>query len=356
MNNSHILSPSEEKIFKKMGGDIFKGKIPLIYKSTAIADVVAKVKKVAPFNSIVLIHGESGVGKEIIARMIHEKSDRTSKELIIVNCAGLSETLLSSELFGHMKGSFTGAIKDKMGRFEIANGGSIFLDEIGDISPNMQLKLLRVIQEGEFERVGGIETIKVDVRIICATNKNLAIEVKSGRFREDLFYRLNVIPIFVPPLRNRREDIIPIAENYIHKFCGENKKNVLQLDQGAKQILIKYSWPGNVRELQNMIERAVVFSSCNLIDEEIILSSINMDQVYSDEPAETCKNMENIFDPIAESLKDKPLKLRTELTEKREILKELKSNNNNKSFTAEKLGMTRPTLYKKLKKYDITVK
>ena len=248
------------------------------------------------------------------------------------------------------------AIKDKMGRFEIANGGTIFLDEIGDISPNMQLKLLRVIQEGEFERVGGIETIKVDVRIICATNKNLAIEVKSGRFREDLFYRLNVIPIFVPPLRNRREDIIPIAENYIHKFCGENKKNVLQLDQGAKKILIEHSWPGNVRELQNLIERAVVFSSCNLIDEEIILSSINMDQVYSDEPAETCKNMENIFDPIAESLKDKPLKLRTELTEKREIQKELKSNNNNKSFTAEKLGMTRPTLYKKLKKYDITVK
>ncbi len=218
------------------------------------------VQRAAPTKANVLILGESGTGKELIAQALHEASPRKDKPFIKVNCGALTETLLESELFGHEKGSFTGAIARKEGRFELADGGTLFLDEIGDIAPSTQVKLLRVLQQREFERVGGTQTLKVDVRIVAATNKDLAAEVKAGRFREDLYYRLNVVAVTLPPLRRRKSDIPALISHFISKFADAYGKEIHGLAPGTLNALLAYEWPGNVRELENAIERAVVLA------------------------------------------------------------------------------------------------
>src|SRR5208283_602469 len=214
----------------------------------------------APTKATVLILGESGTGKELIAQAIHEESPRSTKPFVKVNCAALTETLLESELFGHEKGSFTGAVGRREGRFELADGGTIFLDEIGDISPALQMKLLRVLQQREFERVGGTETLKVDVRIVAATNRDLAGEVKAGKFREDLYYRLNVVTVTLPPLRHRKGDIPALVSHFLDRYCKAYNKDIDGLAPGTLNALLAHSWPGNVRELENVIERGVVLA------------------------------------------------------------------------------------------------
>jgi DNA-binding NtrC family response regulator len=223
----------------------------------AVFDVV---KRSAPTRATVLVLGESGTGKELIAQAVHEESIRRDKPFVKVNCAALTESLLESELFGHEKGSFTGAVGKREGRFELADGGTLFLDEIGDISPGMQVKLLRVLQQHEFERVGGTTTIKVDVRLVAATNKNLEAEVIAGRFREDLFYRLNVVTVTLPPLRQRKSDIAMLCNFLIQKYSAEHEKEVVGMAPGALDMLVAYDWPGNIRQLSNVIERAVVLA------------------------------------------------------------------------------------------------
>ncbi len=228
-------------------------------------EVINIAARVADSKASVLITGENGTGKEVLAKAIHYLSSRKNSPFVAVNIPALSETLLESELFGHEKGAFTGAEKLKKGRFEIANGGTIFLDEVGDIPQSIQVKLLRVLQEHQFERVGGTEKIDVNVRIIAATNKDLDKKIKDGSFREDLYYRLNVVLIKIPPLRERKEDIQPMIESFIEKYCKENNKEKLEISREAADLLMKYNYPGNVRELENIIERAVVLTRGNVI-------------------------------------------------------------------------------------------
>ncbi len=232
----------------------------IVGASGALQSVLTIVKKVAKSNTTVLIRGETGTGKELIAGAIHHNSLRASRNFVKVNCAALQENLLESELFGHEKGAFTGADKQRVGRFEQADGGTLFLDEIGDMSANTQAKILRVLQEHEFERLGGTRTLRVDVRVIAATNRNLPLMVSSGQFREDLYYRLNVVSIDMPPLRERKEDIQALAGFFLRRFAGELKKRVDGLSPDANKLLMRYNWPGNIRELENAIERAVLLT------------------------------------------------------------------------------------------------
>jgi two-component system response regulator AtoC len=232
----------------------------VIGDSPAMREVARVTRQVAPSRACVLIVGETGTGKELVARAIHDLSPRQSGPYIRVNCGALTESLLESELFGHVKGSFTGAVDNRTGRFEAAHTGSIFLDEINSTSPKLQVKLLRVLQEGEFERVGDTRTIQVDTRIIAATNRDLLEEIDAGRFREDLFYRLNVVPIFLPPLRERREDIPLLVEFFLKRYGEQNRREIARVDPEAMALLCKHDWPGNVRELQNYMERAVILS------------------------------------------------------------------------------------------------
>jgi len=232
----------------------------IVGSSPALQKVLDIVRKVAKSNTTVLIRGETGTGKELIAGATHHNSLRASRNFVKVNCAALQENLLESELFGHEKGAFTGADKQRIGRFEQADGGSLFLDEIGDMSPSTQAKILRVLQEHEFERLGGTRTLKVDVRLIAATNRDLSVMVQSGQFREDLYYRLNVVSIEMPPLRERKDDIVPLANSFIRRFSGELKKKIEGLEPEAQKLLMRYNWPGNIRELENAIERAMLLS------------------------------------------------------------------------------------------------
>jgi two-component system, NtrC family, response regulator AtoC len=232
----------------------------IVGSSAALQHVLGIVRKVAKSNTTVLIRGETGSGKELIAGAIHHNSLRSGRNFVKVNCAALQENLLESELFGHEKGAFTGADKQRIGRFEQADGGSLFLDEIGDMSPNTQAKILRVLQEHEFERLGGTRTLRVDVRLIAATNRDLSTMVAGGQFREDLYYRLNVVSIEMPPLRERKEDIVPLADFFIRRFAGELKKKIDGIDPDAQKMLMRYNWPGNIRELENAIERAILLT------------------------------------------------------------------------------------------------
>jgi two-component system NtrC family response regulator/two-component system response regulator HydG len=232
----------------------------IVGESPELQAVFEVIKQAAPTKATVLILGESGTGKELVAQALHEESPRKDKPFIKVNCAALSESLLESELFGHEKGSFTGAIGRKEGRFELSDGGTLFLDEVGEISPSLQIKLLRVLQTREFERVGGTTTLKVDVRLVAATNKDLAAEVKAGRFREDLYYRLNVVAVTLPSLRQRKGDIPALVSHFIQKYSGSYGKTVKGLAPGTLNALLNHSWPGNVRELENAVERAVVLT------------------------------------------------------------------------------------------------
>jgi Nif-specific regulatory protein len=240
-------------------GDIYDFE-RIIGSSGALEKVLDVVRKVAKSNTTVLVRGETGTGKELIAGAIHHNSNRASRNFIKVNCAALQENLLESELFGHEKGAFTGADKQRIGRFEQADGGTLFLDEIGDMSPNTQAKILRVLQEHEFERLGGTRTLKVDVRLMAATNRDLPSMVAAGGFREDLYYRLNVVTIEMPPLRERKDDIAPLTSSFIRRFSGELKKKVQGVDNDALKLLMRYHWPGNIRELENAIERAMLLA------------------------------------------------------------------------------------------------
>jgi DNA-binding NtrC family response regulator len=237
----------------------------IVGSSPSLQRVLDIVKKVAKSNTTVLIRGETGTGKELIAGAIHHNSLRTSRNFVKVNCAALQENLLESELFGHEKGAFTGADKQRIGRFEQADGGTLFLDEIGDMSPSTQAKILRVLQEHEFERLGGTRTVRVDVRLIAATNRDLAGMVQAGQFREDLYYRLNVVSIEMPPLRERKDDIVPLANSFIRRFSGELKKRIDGLEAEAQKLLMRYNWPGNIRELENAIERAMLLTESRAI-------------------------------------------------------------------------------------------
>lgn len=233
-------------------------------------DVYRRTRLVAPTRASVLIVGETGTGKELIARAIHRLSPRADGPYVRVNCGALSESLLESELFGHIKGAFTGAIDNKTGRFEAAHGGTIFLDEISSMSPKLQVKLLRVLQEHEFERVGESRTINVDTRVVAATNQLLEDEIEAGRFRDDLYYRLNVVPVFLPPLRERRDDIVLLAKFFLHRYSEENRRDAPELTPDVLQVLLEHDWPGNVRELENFIERAVVLSAGKAITPDLV--------------------------------------------------------------------------------------
>ncbi|MDY0045586.1 MAG: sigma 54-interacting transcriptional regulator, partial [Syntrophales bacterium] len=237
----------------------------IIGKSKGMEEVYGLIAQVSKTNATVLIRGESGTGKELVANAIHYNSMRANRPLIKVNCAALPETVLESELFGHEKGAFTGAIAERKGRFELASGGTIFLDEVGDLPPMVQIRLLRVLQEREFERVGATSTTKVDVRVIAATNRNLEELIKEGKFREDLYYRLNVFPIYIPPLRGRKTDIPLLADHFVDRFSRANNKRIQRICTHALDMLMSYHWPGNVRELENTIERAVVVSNEGVI-------------------------------------------------------------------------------------------
>jgi DNA-binding NtrC family response regulator len=237
----------------------------IVGSSAALQRVLDIVKKVAKSNATVLIRGETGTGKELIAGAIHHNSLRSARNFVKVNCAALQENLLESELFGHEKGAFTGADKQRIGRFEQADGGTLFLDEIGDMSSSTQAKILRVLQEHEFERLGGTRTLRVDVRLITATNRDLAAMVQTGQFREDLYYRLNVVSIEMPPLRERKDDIVPLANAFIRRFSGELKKKVDGVDPDGQRLLLRYNWPGNIRELENSIERSMLLAEGRMI-------------------------------------------------------------------------------------------
>lgn len=242
----------------------------MVGKSPAMRQIVEVIRQVSRWDTTVLVRGESGTGKELIANAIHHHSPRAGAAFVKFNCAALPDTLLESELFGHEKGAFTGAVRQRKGRFELADGGTLFLDEIGESSASFQAKLLRILQEGEMERVGGDETLRVNVRIIAATNRHLEEEVRLGHFREDLYYRLNVMPIALPPLRERQEDIAELAHFLVRKI-GQHQGRTLRISEGAIRLLMEYSWPGNVRELENCLERSAVMSESGLIDRDVIL-------------------------------------------------------------------------------------
>jgi len=310
----------------------------IISQSAAMEVVLNTATRVAQSSASVLVRGESGVGKELIAKAVHFTSDRNDKPFVAVNCAALNDNLLESELFGHEKGAFTGADRQRRGRFEMANGGTLFLDEIGDITPATQVRLLRVLQEHQFERVGGSETIQVDVRVIAATNNDLEKAIRKGSFREDLFYRLNVIAIEIPPLRKRREDIAPLVEHYLHRFGKENRRKKLSFSKEAWDLLLRYDYPGNVRELENIVQRAVILSRGEHITTD------DMPQVVRSLGSEsTIPEMEATI-----SFADQVDKL-----EKGLIFDALRTSNSNQSKAAKKLGLSERNLRYRLKKWGV---
>lgn len=302
--------------------------------SPAMKKVLEIVRRVSPTDSTILITGESGTGKELLAREIHKHSPRRHAPFVVVDCGALVETLFESELFGHVKGSFTGAYATKHGRFEVANGGTIFLDEISNISLNIQAKLLRVIQEREITRVGSSRPIKVDVRIIAATNQDLATCVHQGTFREDLFYRLSVVPIHLPPLRYRKEDIPYLLDYFLQKYCQKAKKKIKSIPPQVRTALIEYNWPGNIRELENTIERAVVLAQGDELDlADLIYHGLATKYSSFSIGGEDFKRLEEI--------------------EKEYIKFVLEAQGGNKSRTAKILGIDRKTLLAKIKKYHL---
>jgi two-component system response regulator AtoC len=310
----------------------------LIGKSPAMTHVIEMIRQVAPTRATVLIEGESGTGKEIVAHTLHHLSGRPAAKLVIVHCAALSPQLLESELFGHEKGAFTGAAQRRIGRFEQADGGSIFLDEIGEIDPATQVKLLRILSERTLERVGSNTPIKIDVRVIAATNKSLRALVDAGSFREDLFFRLNVVPIQMPPLRNRREDIVLLANSFLKEFAKDNQRPVKPLSDAALQTLLGYAWPGNVRELRTVIEHGVVMSNEPTIDNHHLPQFLWSAPVAAGESAAPPKKtLDNTADFNLHAL------------EANVIHAALVAANGNRTRAAEFLGLSRRTLQRKLK-------
>lgn len=316
----------------------------LVGESIPMKHLKAQIDLIASSNSIVLITGESGSGKELVAREIHEKSSRNRGPFIEVNCAAIPQELIESELFGHEKGSFTGAYERKKGKFELADTGTLFLDEVGDMSLQAQAKVLRVIETKEFQRVGGSKNIKVDVRIIAATNKDLQDEVKKGNFREDLFFRLNVIPLRVPPLRERKEDIPILVKHFLELVALEYGKTPKKISEDSLKLLMEYDWPGNVRELKNLIERLVIMCPGDTIS-------------ITDLKGGTSTNWGSIFQEsgskVVDYFKFKTLREAKEAFERDFLLKKLEDNNWNISKTAENIEVERTSLYRKLKQLNI---
>jgi two-component system NtrC family response regulator len=320
----------------------------MIGKNARMQEIYNLIEKVAPTQASVLITGESGTGKELVARAMHVNSPREDGPFISVNCAALPETLLESELFGHEKGSFTGAASLRKGRFELADTGTLFLDEIGDIPLPLQAKLLRVLQERSFERVGGNRSIKVDVRIITATNKDLKDEVEKGRFREDFFYRLNVVHVHLPPLRERADDIPMLTEHFVNKFAKVLNKPNLQVSMEALRFLVSLPWEGNVRELENIIERAAILCSGDMIRQEDVhpgMSTIKEDKQWSPDI-----DIEKLIPP------NLPLPEVLSGVEEQMLKRALDDANNIQARAAEKLGITKSLLQYKLKKYNLLKK
>lgn len=323
-------------------------------------EVYRMTRLVAPTRASVLIVGETGTGKELVARAIHVNSPRCDGPYIRVNCGALSESLLESELFGHIKGAFTGAIDNKTGRFEAAHAGTIFLDEISSMSHKLQVKLLRVLQEREFERVGDSRTIRVDTRVVAATNQQLEDEISAGRFRDDLFYRLNVVPIYLPPLRERREDIALLAEFFLRKYTVETRKEIAGFDRACLESLERYDWPGNVRELENYIERAVV-----LCDKPTIVAELLPPQVRGEAPPRMirsrCVDLPVAVDELVRLALQSTSSDETNLYEKvvgaveRELIEQvLAACDQVQVKAAARLGINRNTLHKKLKEMSAT--
>ncbi len=325
------------------------GRFGLIGDSEPLAGVLSVIEKVADTPSTVLITGESGTGKELIARALHENSSRKGEPFIKINCAAIPKTLMESELFGYEKGAFTGAVGSKPGRFELADRGTLFLDEIGEIPVEMQVQLLRVLQESEFERVGGIKTIKVDVRLVTATNRDLQKEVASGNFREDLFYRLNVVPIHLPPLRERRTDIPLLVEHFVAKFNERLKKSIVEVEADALDRLTSYHWPGNIRELENVLERTMLFCSGSSIRAADLPPELQM--------AVTPSTIATTTAPApaggrATSLKE-IVRQETERVERELIMRALDETGGNVTQAARKLKISRKSLQNKMKEFGL---
>jgi DNA-binding NtrC family response regulator len=327
----------ENELLRQQLGEKGISQEQVVHGSRQMAELINLAGRVAASSATVLIQGESGTGKELFARLIHRLSPRSAKPLIIVNCAALSETLIESELFGHERGAFTGATQRRLGRFEQADGGTLFLDEIGDISPAVQVKLLRLLQEGEFQRVGGNQSLRADVRVISATHQDLESRVKESVFRQDLYYRLNVVPIKILPLRERRKDIPPLVEHFVKRFSKENRKPIEGVSREAMDQLIKYDYPGNIRELENILERAVVISrGTTLTAADLPFGRFKPDEDHEDPEGGT--------GTLREAL---------ETLERRMVKKAMEESGGNQSRAAESLGLSERMLRYKLKKYRL---
>ncbi|GAU09639.1 sigma-54-dependent transcriptional regulator [Desulfoplanes formicivorans] len=331
----HTRLVSENRELRKMLPDKGTG---MVGTSAPMKELMETIATVAPSDATILIQGESGTGKELVARAIHQNSRRKAKPLVTVNCAALTESLLESELFGHEKGAFTGADKRRDGRFVQAHKGTLFLDEIGEVAPGVQAKLLRALQEGEIQRVGSDKPIMVDVRVIAATNRNLLEEVRDKRFREDLYYRLNVISLAVPALRHRPEDIPLLAQFFLKRFMEKNHKRIRGFSSRLMDRMIRYDWPGNVRELENAVERAVIMSTGEFITER------DMPLLASDASADQERPVDAGVDLAGHSLEE---------IERQAIMATIEATGGNKSEAARQLGITRATLHNKMKKYGV---
>jgi nitrogen regulation protein NR(I) len=362
---THALSRREQRPEE----GVSTGRFRLVGDSPAIRQIYAIIEKVANTPSTVLITGESGTGKELIARALHENSSRHEGPFIKINCAAIPKTLMESELFGYEKGAFTGAVGAKPGRFELAHGGTLFLDEIGEIPVEMQVKLLRVLQESEFERVGGIKTIKVDVRLVTATNRDLAAEITTGGFREDLYYRLNVVPIHLPPLRERREDIHLLVSHFISKFNDRLRKEITHIEPQAVERLVSYHWPGNIRELENVIERTMLFCEGSVIrlnnlpgelsggalGEERpvhLVPSVAPSPSQANLPAVAATPVPPSSSEAVGSLKE-AVKAETERVERELIQRALDETGGNVTQAARKLKISRKSLQTKMKELGL---
>ena len=331
----HTRLASENRELRRMLPDKGTG---IVGTSTPVKDLLETIATVAPSDATILIQGESGTGKELVARAIHQNSRRKAKPLVTVNCAALTESLLESELFGHERGAFTGADRRRDGRFVQAHKGTLFLDEIGEVAPGVQAKLLRALQEGEIQRVGSDKPIMVDVRVIAATNRDLLDEVRAKRFREDLYYRLNVISLTVPALRDRSEDIPLLAQFFLEKFMEKNRKHIRGFAPRIMDQMIRYEWPGNVRELENAVERAVIMSAGEFITER------DMPLLPAVTSTDQEDQWESGVDLAGQSLEE---------VERQAITATLEATKGNKSEASRQLGITRATLHNKMKKYGI---
>lgn len=340
--NEHLGLIEENHFLRKQVSATKDEGFSLIAESPAMKNILHSIDRIASSNSSVFITGESGTGKEVIAHAIHFKSNRSNRAFIKVNCAAIPESLIESEFFGHEKGAFTGANSKRIGRFELANEGTLFLDEITETPLSFQSKLLRVTQEQEFERVGGCKPIKVDVRLVSTSNRDIKHAIAHNLLREDLFYRLNVVPIHLPPLRERREDIVPLCEHFLIKMCQENHKEPKKLSHAAKEKLTHYNWPGNVRELANIIERSIVMDiSQEISPEHLYLEGTPPPAISAPKETETAS------EPIGEQLSLKEI-------EKLNILERLGEFKENRTRTAKSLGISLRTLRNKLKEYEIS--